>query len=212
MTDRPDLDALADDLRPVRPIRPWSVAAIALLAAMGGGMLVIGLIGVRTAYGASFADPIFVLRAGLLALLAIACLVSIARMARPSLGSSHGGWRWALAAAGIVPLAAVVVAIADGVPLSERMHMWDGMECLRWSLGIALATGAALTLWLRCGAPVYPERAGWLVGLAAGSLGAFAYALHCPHDDIVYIAIWNVIALVAAAVIGRLAVPHAIRW
>jgi hypothetical protein len=69
-----------------------------------------------------------------------------------------------------------------------------------------------MVFMLRKGAPTYPERAGWLTGIAAGGLGAFAYNLHCPFNNIVYIGLWYSLALVICALVGRLVVPHLIRW
>ena len=54
--------------------------------------------------------------------------------------------------------------------------------------------------------------AGWLTGLAAGSLGALAYNLTCPLDTVAHVGIWHTVPVLAWAVIGRLAVPSLIRW
>jgi len=69
-----------------------------------------------------------------------------------------------------------------------------------------------MVLHLRRGAPVAPQRAGLLVGLAAGSLGALAYNLHCSYDSMVYTGLWYGLVVGSAAVAGRLVVPRLIRW
>ena len=81
-------------------------------------------------------------------------------------------------------------------------------------MGIALGSivGLSLTFWLQKGAATSPERAGLLTGLAAGSSGIFAFALHCPHNDIAHIGLWHGLAVAVSAAIGRLIVPRAIRW
>jgi len=88
----------------------------------------------------------------------------------------------------------------------------EGLKCLTVSGIAALAIGSGLTLWLRQGAPTSPERAGWLTGLAAGALGAAAYNLHCPFNDIYYIGLWFTIPVLLSAIVGRLLVPRLIRW
>ncbi|MBU6207998.1 MAG: DUF1109 family protein, partial [Alphaproteobacteria bacterium] len=55
-------------------------------------------------------------------------------------------------------------------------------------------------------------RAGWLVGLASGSFGTFAYSLNCPSNSIYYIGLIYSLAVGVCAVTGRLIVPRIIRW
>ena len=72
--------------------------------------------------------------------------------------------------------------------------------------------GSVLTAWLRRGASTALNRAGWLVGLASGSFGAFAYSLHCPSNSIYYVGIFYSAVVAISAAVGRLIVPAAIRW
>ncbi len=58
-----------------------------------------------------------------------------------------------------------------------------------------LATAVPMVLALRRGAPTSPARAGWLTGIAAGGLGAFAYNLHCPFNNVIYIGLWYTLAV-----------------
>jgi hypothetical protein len=86
------------------------------------------------------------------------------------------------------------------------------LQCMAFSGLSGSATAVPMVLWLRRGAPTSPERAGWLTGVAAGGLGAFAYSLHCPFNDVVYIGLWYSLAVGLCAVLGRLVVPRLIRW
>jgi hypothetical protein len=90
--------------------------------------------------------------------------------------------------------------------------MPSGWQCLGISLGIALLCAVPMVLHLRRGAPVAPDRAGLMVGLAAGSLGALAYNIHCPFTDMVYTGLWYGAGVAGAALAGRLIVPRLIRW
>ena len=87
-----------------------------------------------------------------------------------------------------------------------------GMKCLQVSLLGGLATAIPMVLHLRRGAPISPERAGWLTGISSGGLGAFAYNFHCPFNDLIYIGVWYTLAVGICAIAGRLIVPHLIRW
>ena len=53
---------------------------------------------------------------------------------------------------------------------------------------------------------------GWLVGLASGSFGAFAYGLHCVSITVFYVGLWYTGAVALCALLGRLIVPRLIRW
>lgn len=212
MADR-FLDTLAESLTPVRPIKPVAAICGAVALTLAGGAVVLATLGLRDQYaGATLTDPMFLIRAGLLLLLGAASLIAVTAMARPAVGAHRNGWRWALGAAAIVPVAALITALVGESPVAARLYPQDGVECLRYSIGIGLVLGAALTLWLRRGAPVSPERAGIVIGLASGSLGALAYSLHCPHNDIVYIGLWYTLAITITTLLGRLIVPRFIRW
>lgn len=159
-------------------------------------------------------DPagLVLLRGGVLLLLGSAAVAALAAAARPGVGQASHGWRWALGAALLFPLATLVLSVATGsVPLAELASP-SGPWCLAIGGGSGLAIGAVLTGWLRRGAPVAVDRTGWLVGLAAGAFGTFAYSLHCPSDTVQYIGIWYTAAIGLCALAGRLFVPQLLRW
>ena len=79
-------------------------------------------------------------------------------------------------------------------------------------LGLDVLSMLLLVGWLQRGAPVAPERASWLVGVASGAIGAFAITLECPADAIVHVGVWHVGIVLVAGLIGRLAVPPLLRW
>lgn len=212
MDDTNHLDGLAEDLTPVRPLRPGALMIAVGLLTLAGAAIVIAVLGFRDQHGATSADPEFLGRTALLIALGTASLHSAAAMARPQVGASQPAWRWILAVAMLVPAGAGVAALVSRSPLADRMHMNNGVECLAYSIGMGLVIGGVLTWWLRRGAPTSPERAGTVVGLAAGSLGALAYSMHCPHNDILYIGSWYTLAIGATTLAGRLCVPGLIRW
>ncbi len=204
-----DLDSLADELTPVKPVSPALAFALAALITLVAIVVIGQFLGLRTE---NMVDPMFLIRSGLLAGLGAVSLVAVTSMARPAVGMHRTGWRWALAACAIIPVAAFITALAGQTPLANRLFPWDGLQCLTFSTGAALAIGGVLTFWLRRGAPVSLDRAGTATGMAAGSLGTLAYSLHCPHSDIVYFGVWYVLAIGIATLVGRLFVPRLIRW
>jgi hypothetical protein len=87
-----------------------------------------------------------------------------------------------------------------------------GIGCLAFGLVAGLASLAFLTLWLRGGAPVAPERASWLAGLASGAIGALTITLECAHDPLTHVGIWHVAIPLVMAAGARLALPRLLRW
>lgn len=206
-----NVSALVQDLEPVKPLRPQIPLLVSALLTVIAAAIVIWLQGMRPDLLAGKPDEMFLIRAGILLLLGGAAAHAVTSMASPSVGRSQNGWQMALGAAVLFPLAAIIVAMTgDTGPAFTAMD--SGMRCLGYSLVGGLATAVPMIVWLRKGAPTSPERAGWLTGLASGGLGAFAYNIHCPFNDVVYIGMWYSLALVFCSILGRLIVPRMIRW
>jgi hypothetical protein len=211
-----DIDALAATLTPVRRVRSRDGLFAAVGAATLVALAVILQYGLRADLAAGEPHPMVLLRSGMLAVLGIATTMAAIASARPAVGQGHNGWAWALVAAAILPVTAAGMfayhRMMDMPFGPDAMDFHYAPYCVKISSLGALLIGAALTLWLRSGAPTALNRAGWLVGLAAGSFGTFAYSLHCPSNSIYYIGLWYSIAVGMSAAAGRLIVPHLIRW
>jgi hypothetical protein len=216
---RPDsafLDALSDDLTPVRPLKAQATAA-ALAACVAAGLLAVGFgLGFRADLMAGQPSMMFLIRTGLLVPLALICTATALGFARPGVGTHTGflgnAWAGALAVAATLPLIAMVRAAAEPAAAARAIMQPSAMLCLAVSLASALVFASVMILHLRRGAPVSLQRAGLLVGLSSGSLGVLIYSLHCPADSIHYIAAWYGLAITLATLAGRLFVPRLIRW
>ncbi|NJS15477.1 MAG: DUF1109 domain-containing protein [Sphingopyxis sp.] len=155
--------------------------------------------------------PMFLIRGGLLLLLGGGCGWAVLNMANPGVGEQGQAWKMAIAAAALLPLAALVLAF-HGQTAVAMANVRSGLECLLYSSVTALAVAAPILVWLRRGAPTSPARAGWLTGVAAGGLGAFVYGLHCPFNDAVYVGFYYSLTVGLSAILGRILVPTLIRW
>lgn len=210
------IDTLAADLEPVRPLRSRSGLAATLFAVAISATGVFAVFGFRSDILAFAPEPIVVIRAGLLFLLGLATTLATVQAARPSVGRGGNGWPWALGAALVLPLAAILlfgVHLVTGEPFQTgALDFSYGLNCLGISGTSALVIGGVLTSWLRRGAPTDVARAGWLVGLSAGSFGTFAYSLHCPSNSIYYIGLLYSMAVGLCAIAGRLIVSRIVRW
>lgn len=210
------MDRLAANVRPVQPLddRPTMLALATLL--LVAATLMLAWLGLRPDLMAGQPSPMFLLRSGTLAVLGVVSTLAVLAQAHPGVGSHRGsigqGWKVAAAMALLFPLSGAVMAMDQPAHAMAMAASVSGWECLRMSLGSAVLCAVPMLMHLRRGAPVAPERAGWLTGLAAGSLGALAYNLHCDYDSMVYTGLWYGVAVGAAAVAGRLVVPRLIRW
>lgn len=203
---------LVDGLEPVKPLRLGEGVALALVAAGVTALAVALLFGLREEWLAGHLDPMQLVSTGLFLGLALAATVTVVVMSRPQVGNDHGGWRWAAAMAGFLPLAGVIVALARGAETISPEVMRHGAECLAGGSAASLLVFALLVLWLRRGAPTSPSQAGLVTGVAAGAFGIFAASLHCADNDIVHIGLWHSAAVVAMGLVGRALVPRLIRW
>lgn len=211
MTREFDIAALVDDLKPITvlsPRRPLMIAG-AITVVM---LAVVALTrGVRSDVLAGHPDAMFLIRSGVLLLLGGGTAHAVLGMASPAVGKPHMSWQMALAAAFLFPAAALIVVLTGDMG-NAMSAMYSVGQCLTFSFIGGLATAVPMILHLRRGAPTSPARVGWLVGIASGGLGAFAYNLHCPFNSVVYIGIWYTLAVGICAVVGRLVVPRLIRW
>lgn len=210
------IDDLVADLTPVRPIRQNDLLLVAAAIAALTSIAVVTQFGMRHDLAAGNPHPIVIIRSGLLLLLGLATIFSVSATARPAVGNHYNGWKWMLAAVALLPIAALcrfAAGMSAGHPLDMYTEgFYTGPACLMISGASAIVIGGAMTAWLRRGAPTALNHAGWLVGIAAGSFGAFSYNLHCPSDSLYYIGLWYSLAVGMCAAIGRLIVPRLIAW
>lgn len=214
--DHFDIDALVDELVPVRQMRVRDGLAVAL-AAMALCALAIGFgLGVRGDLANGVPHWMFLVRSATLLGLGTAATAAALAAATPSIGGERSAfWKWNLAIASVFPLGAIFVWLTDIGSSEGAMRVLDpayGMQCLQMSALCAAVVGTAITLWMRRGAPVSPERTGWLVGLASGSLGAAAYSIACSENVVMYIGTWYTLVVAGCAIAGRLIVPKVLRW
>ncbi len=206
------IDALAENLTPVRPLRDLGILLGLIAFTVLGWLVIASTLGVRADVLTGSPHPIFLLRAGTLAVLGGICTISALAMARPGIGRSNRAWQSALAMAGVAPVAAVAVAVTDPAVAFQTVWQSSAAWCLSVSLLAATGFASIIVAHLRRGAPVSPERAAVVTGLASGSLGVLVYSLHCPADSVVYIGLWYSLAIALATLVARLAVPPLIRW
>jgi hypothetical protein len=205
------IDDLAGDAAPVRrqSTRIGRLTLTAIAVTTFG--IVFLAYGFRSDIMASAPAPILMVALGLMAILAIAAGASAVRMAKPQVGAAASGAPWALASLMLLPTIAFMEMAAHPDAIGG-LALAPGLACLGFGLTAGLASLLFLTLRLRQGAPVMIGRASWLAGLAAGSIGALAVTLECPHDALAHLGIWHAAIPLVAAGLARLLLPPFLRW
>ncbi len=187
------LDKLSADLKPVKPMRLWPLWLLALAGLVVAALFVIAVYrprpemaalghGVMPSTFMILGKPLLFLITGLSALWGMGDLV------RP-----QGRLRLGTVAPVAILLALVVVSalhqyMSDGVV--RTMHSLQGGNTLCFETivgGGLIGFGLLWSVWLRRAATASPVTLGALSGLAAASLAASAYAIHCNMDAPAYI-------------------------
>lgn len=205
------IDKLAADAVPVR--RQSTRSGRMLLAGVAAATFaaVAAIYGVRADFAAGSPSPMIGLAVGLMLILAVAAGAGAVRMARPQVGAASSGAPWALAALLLLPVL-VIAGIVARPDLPSGLEPESGLRCLTFGAMAGATSLAFLTMWLRRGAPVAPQRAAWLAGLASGAIGALAVTLECPRNELAHLGIWHVAAVLATAGAARLLLPRLLRW
>jgi hypothetical protein len=207
----PLIAQLAEQLEPVRPMR-MAHGLVLLGLAMVVTIAVIALwLGLWAGPLRGEATAIFFVANALIGLVGLVSARAVTRMAGPQVGTRQDGSRWLLAALAILPATALLFAVFDG-SLDWHDHAAHGLECFVAGTASGVVVAVALVAWLRRGAPVAPNVAGFYTGVAAGALGSFAYGLSCPVDTIGHLGIWHVAPIAVSAALGRVVVPRLVRW
>lgn len=215
MSKMRDTDAIIDELvRAADPVRPRSARAgrLALLGIAAASVAAVLITyGVRSDIMAGTPSPMLFLAAGLMLILAVAAGAGASRMASPQVGATGTGVEGAFVAVMLLP-AIALVGIAAGTGQMADLAVGSGLRCLALGLAASLGSIAFLVHWLRRGAPVRPERAAWVAGLAAGSIGALAVTLECTRDAFAHMGVWHVAIILSVATLSRLVLPRFLRW
>lgn len=210
-------DALIRDLAGrTRPIGAFTAPRRLLAGVAAGGVaatvLMLAWLHLRPDLSAALHGPTFWSKLGYTAALASAGFLMIERLGRP-IGSPRRG----------LVLAASILAAAIGLglaqialaPAPDRLHVWLGGS---WSICpifilILSLPGLALGLIVVRGlAPTRLAAAGAALGLCAGGVAASVYGLHCTESTAAFTATWYSLGILAAAGLGALAGPWALRW
>ncbi len=179
-----------------RPVVPVSrLLTMALLAGAAASLLLFVLmLKPRPDIAAALNSPGFCLKLVVSACLAVTAIALLDALARPtphsrSLRTLMLGPM--LLAAGV----AIELALFPSDTWQPRLIGRNAPHCLALIPLLSAAPAMCLLLALRRAAPARPGLAGAVIGLAAGGLGAILYALTCPDDSPLFVAVWYSLAI-----------------
>ena len=212
------LDKLAADLKPVKPMRLWPLWLMAGAGLVIAALFVIFVYGPRqemTALGHGVWPAAFVVigKPLLFLITGVSALWSIGGLIRPQ-GRLRPLTLAPVALLVLLVLVLFAVQFATDGPAKVAKSLDGGdMLCFETIVGGG-AIGFALLwgLWLRKAATAAPVTLGALSGLAAASLMAAAYAIHCNMDAPVYILLIYGAAVAVFTGVSALAGRRLFKW
>lgn len=205
---------LAKNVSSVEP----NVTVRRFTTALGWGMFGTTLamavtLGVRPDIAETMLLPMFWMKLGFPAGVAIATCYAAARLARPGarVGRAPGTTLVALLAAVWLPATAVLLNAAP----AERSYLIFGDTWLSCLLSIPLLSIPVFVaaMWAMKGlAPTRLALAGGAAGLLAGAVSAAVYSLHCPEMEAPFLAIWYVLGMSLPAIAGAAIGVRFLHW
>ncbi len=197
------LRAIADDMRPVRPLPPlWKRVMAVAVTAVAVSVAVLATHAVR--------PDLLVLSPwvgwGAAVLEGLVGLVIMGLALRESVpGSALGGAVLGLS----ISLAIVmnlVVAVATRIDVTGGADMWGpltkGMICSRNEMLFALPAFIVTIVFVTRALPIRPQIVGMLGGLGAGLVGDGINHVLCPVSSLHHVLVWHTGAMIGLAIFG----------
>jgi hypothetical protein len=186
----------------------WAALASAAIAAA----VLLPAIGLRPNLATVMSEWRFLLKVAVSLGLAVSAAVLALRLSRP-IPAGDRIWLWLLPA----PLALALASFYElaVMPSGAWSSLAMGHNALACLIGIPLFSALPLgaVLWaLREGAPDRPAGLGAAAGAVAAGIGAALYALHCPDDSPLFLALWYTLAAMLVVAAGRAGGARLLRW
>jgi hypothetical protein len=207
------IEQLSRDLAPISSDEPMR----RLLFGLGAGVLT-SFIGVYSSLGLrkdlllALASEEYWVKFAYPLVIGICGFVLVLRLGRPGarLGSS---WLVIIAAVATVTMITVAQLIGATPATSKTLLLGNtALEC-PWLILLASLPILAGGIWGMEGlAPTRLTFSGLMVGVMAGGLGAWVYALHCPESAIPFVAVWYTAGVGMVAAMGAVVGKMLLRW
>jgi hypothetical protein len=170
------------------------------------------IFGVRPDIAVVSRTPIFWAKFAFPTTLAATALFLAARLSRP--GTTIGKF-WALPAVPVLVVWSAAVAVLCLASPDARIPLVMGYTWRTCPFNILLLSVPAFVavFWaIRGLAPTRLRLAGAAGGMLAGTIATMAYCFHCPEMSVAFWAVWYMLGMTLATLIGALLGPRFLRW
>jgi hypothetical protein len=196
----------------IRPTPRRALTLALIPAVVIAACLFVAALGLRPHFLALLGEPRFLFKILLWDLLAALSGMLVLRLFRPD-----AAIKGALILLAVPPVLLGIAIIAELIVTSSaqwgvRLIGTNSMICLRSIPFLGLAPLIAILIALRDGAPETPALAGAAAGLFAGAIGAALYAMHCPDDSPLFVAVWYPIGISIVTALGAVLGARLLRW
>jgi hypothetical protein len=206
------IDMLVTDIGASLPnLRLRLIAAAAVGAALSIALLIL-FYGIRPHLAVALMTWQVALKFVVALTLAATGAVLALRLTSPE-ANAAGAWL-------ILSPAPIILAVAGlgelmVIPPGSWLKQAFGLHPIACLLSVPLMSALPLCgiLWaLREGAPAVPAQIGAAAGAVAAGIGSAIYALHCPDDSPLFLAVWYVLASFLVVAAGRAGGARLLRW
>jgi hypothetical protein len=213
----PLIDALVADLGSVAPRRPAHEVLLIAGLILVELLLFVTLRTLRPDMPTAMATPAFWWKSAAFAVIALLALAAMLVSLDPAAVNQRRSSRLWRGVGLAVPLSLALGWLIDAgasgrAALLARLEWREGVDCLLNVGLLSLPLVLLMGVLMRRGATTQPARTAAAAGLAAAAFGAVIFALHCPHDDPLYVAVWYGGAVLAVAGLARGVLPRLTRW
>ena len=212
------LDSLTSDLKPVKRLRSaslWIGAAVGLVVALIYIFVFYGPRGdiVALLRGGALTNPMVIGKPLIFLVVGISALWAVADLARPEGRLKLLPLLPALAVFGLVLGNLLSEMAIFGTDNFARQLNGGGHVCFITILCGGMAGLIVMwRLWLRRAATSHPVLLGAMSGMAAASLMAAAYSIHCNMDFPIYILLFYGTAVAVSSAIAALLGAKLLKW
>jgi hypothetical protein len=199
----------ADASRPVIGIRALMIGALGIGAALSLVLFRL-VLEPRADMADAIHGPGLALKLAVVLLLAVTAGGLLAPVARPL--PTRTWPRLGLAPLLLAVAVIIELAIVPPGDWPARVLGPNVVHCLGSIPLLSAPPALCLFFAMRRGAPASASRAGAIAGLAAGGVGACLYALACPEDSSLFVALWYTLAIGTVTALCSVAGRRWLRW
>ena len=207
------ISMLAASAQPVEPnaVQRRYVTALGW-GAFGATLLMAIWLGVRRDIAVASLLPMFWVKLAFPGVLLVGAVMAAQSLSQPGTRIGRAGY-WIGAPVLVMWLLGALSLAGANAEVRERLFFGISWTVCPFYIAMLSIPGLVAIGWAMKGlAPTRLALSGAVAGLAAGALGALAYALYCPEMAAPFLGIWYLAGMLIPAVVGALLGPLLLRW